>query len=301
MQLGLVGLGKMGMQIAGRLLARGARVVAHDLSEAARAAAGAAGAQTVSGIGLLPAALTPPRVLWVMVPAGRPTEDSVLALAAGMEAGDVVIDGGNSNYRDSIRLGGILEQRGLGFLDCGTSGGIRGQEDGFCLMIGGGKTAFSTAEPIFRLLAQDGGYLHVGQSGSGHYVKMIHNAVEYALMEAYGEGFELLSAKEEFALDLAAIARLWGKGSIVRSFLLDLAAAALSRDAKLAEVKGYVADSGEGRWAAEESLELGVPAPAVLLALTQRYRSRQDDSFSARLLAALRREFGGHNVIHDKK
>lgn len=296
MHLGIVGAGRMGLQIARRLADRGVVVVGHDPAPQARdrlADAGVAAADSLAG---LVAALATPRIIWVMVPAGAPTDEVVSGLLGLLAPGDTVVDGGNSHFRDSIRREAEAAGRGMGFVDCGTSGGVHGEREGFCLMVGGNQQAFSTAEPIFRLLAQDGGYLHVGPSGSGHFTKMIHNAIEYAVMEAYGEGFELLAARKEFHIDMEKIARLWGRGSIIRSWLLELAADAFARDSRLSGIQGYVEDTGEGRWAALEAIEQGVPVPGIQSALMQRQRSRQEDSFSARLVAALRREFGGHHV-----
>lgn len=296
MQIGMVGAGKMGLQIARRLRAGGVEVIVHDQSLRVRSELAAVGFQVAGGLEELSALLFSPRVVWVMVPAGPATESVVAALVSLLAPGDVIVDGGNSHYRDSTRRAEAANGRGIGFLDCGTSGGIHGEKAGFCLMVGGNQQAISTVESSFRLVAMDDGYLHVGPSGSGHYVKMIHNAVEYAMMEAYGEGFELLLSRKEFAIDLEGVARLWNRGSVVRSWLLELAAEALRKDPGLAGVQGYVPDTGEGRWAAVEAIEQGTPAPGIVLALMQRQRSRQSDSLSAKLVAALRREFGGHEV-----
>lgn len=296
MQLGIVGIGKMGLQIARRLGARGVQVAGFDRSPEGRRALAASGGAVAESLEKLVLLLKTPRVVWVMVPAGSATDgviDSLLNLCA---PGDVIIDGGNSHFKDSMRRAALCAERGIGFIDCGTSGGVHGERDGFCLMTGGDRQVMSTAEPLFKLLAQDGGYLHVGPSGSGHYTKMVHNAIEYALMEAYGEGFELLAARKDFAIDSEAVARLWGHGSVIRSWLLELAAAALQKDPGLAGIRGYVTDTGEGRWAALEAIEQGIPVPGILLALTQRQRSRQDESFAAKVVAALRHEFGGHDV-----
>lgn len=296
MQLGIVGIGKMGLQIARRLGARGVQVAGFDRSPEARralVASGGAEAESLEKVALL---LKTPRVVWVMVPAGPATDGVIDSLLNICAPGDVIIDGGNSHFKDSMRRAALCAERGIGFIDCGTSGGVHGERDGFCLMTGGDRQVMSTAEPLFKLLAQDGGYLHVGPSGSGHYTKMVHNAIEYALMEAYGEGFELLAARKDFAIDSEAVARLWGHGSVIRSWLLELAAAALQKDPGLAGIRGYVTDTGEGRWAALEAIEQGIPVPGILLALTQRQRSRQDESFAAKVVAALRHEFGGHDV-----
>jgi 6-phosphogluconate dehydrogenase len=296
MRIGIVGAGKMGMQIARRLAAGGVAVTGHDPSAQAREMLAASGIAAADDLRGLLSALAPPRIIWVMVPSGTPTEEVVHELLSLLKTGDVIVDGGNSHFKDTLRRAERAAALGIGLLDCGTSGGIHGERDGFCLMVGGDPQMVSTAEPIFKLLAQDGGYLHVGPSGSGHYTKMIHNAIEYALMEAYAEGFELLAARKDFNIDLEKVARLWGHGSVVRSWLLDLAASALARDPGLAGVRGFVSDTGEGRWAALEAIELGIPVPGIHAALMQRQRSRQEDPFSAKLVAALRREFGGHEV-----
>ncbi|HEY5998204.1 MAG TPA: decarboxylating 6-phosphogluconate dehydrogenase, partial [bacterium] len=292
--------GRMGMQIARRVAAAGVPVVGFDPAPHAAASLRQGGIEAVASLADLAASLAAPRVIWVMVPAGDATEAVVGGLTSHLAPGDVLVDGGNSHFKDSMRRAAAASGRGIGFLDCGTSGGIYGEREGFCLMVGGNPQPVSTVERIFRILAQEGGYLHVGPSGSGHYTKMIHNAVEYALMEAYGEGFELLAARRDFNIDAGKVARLWGKGSVVRSWLLELAADALERDPGLGGIKGYVADTGEGRWAALEAIEQGVPVPGIQTALMQRQRSRQDDSFSAKLVAALRHEFGGHEVVHEK-
>jgi 6-phosphogluconate dehydrogenase len=233
-----------------------------------------------------------------MVPSGEPTESTIDTVAAELSQGDVVIDGGNSNYKDSVRRASALLEKGIKFLDAGTSGGIWGLKEGYCLMVGGDIEAFHRMEPIFRTLApslQDG-YGHVGPSGAGHFVKMVHNGIEYGLMQAYAEGFELMQAKREFDLDLPQIAEIWRYGSVVRSWLLDLAAAALKEDPKLESIQPYVEDSGEGRWTVQESIDLAVPAPVMALSLQARFRSRQEQPYGAKLLAALRQQFGGHRV-----
>jgi 6-phosphogluconate dehydrogenase len=296
MQIGVVGLGRMGLQIARRLGTRGVEVVGYDRSPEARGALAEAGGAAASGMDDLVARLATPRVVWVMVPSGAVTEEVVGQLFDRCAAGDLIVDGGNSHFKDSMRRSQLCASKGIGFVDCGTSGGIYGETTGFCLMVGGNPQQISTVESIFKHLAQEGGYLHVGPAGSGHYVKMVHNAIEYALMEAYGEGFELLAARKDFGIDLEGVARLWGNGSVVRSWLLELTAEALRKDPGLAGIKGFVADTGEGRWAALEAIEQGVPVPGIILALTQRQRSRQEDSFAAKVVAAQRREFGGHEV-----
>ncbi len=239
--------------------------------------------------------LAPPRAVWVMVPAGEPTEKTVRELAGLLATGDTIVDGGNSYYKDAIRRAAELAPRGLFYVDAGTSGGIWGRQLGYCLMVGGPAPAVARLEPVFRTLAPADGYLHVGQSGAGHYVKMIHNGIEYAMMQSYAEGFELMR-ESPYALDLPRVAALWNHGSVVRSWLLELAADALAEDPHLESVKAYVEDSGEGRWTVEDAVEKAVPAPAITAALYARSRSRRDNSFADRLLAALRHKFGGHAV-----
>ena len=298
MELGMIGLGRMGGNMLQRLLQGGHRVVGYDPRPEAVQAVVQQGAVGTASITDLVAQLNAPRAVWVMVPSGEPTESTINAVADALSPGDVVIDGGNSNYKDSMRRAETLKERGLFFLDAGTSGGIWGLEEGYSLMVGGDPEAFRQVEPIFQTLAPgpDTGYGHVGPAGAGHFVKMVHNGIEYGLMQAYAEGFELMQAKREFSLDLARIAEIWRYGSVVRSWLLDLAAAALREDPELADLQAYVEDSGEGRWAVEESIELAVPAPVIALSLQARFRSRQDQPFGSRLLAALRNQFGGHET-----
>ena len=278
-----------------RLLAGGHNVVAYDVSPDARRAAAAKGASDAASLDDLARALAPPRAVWVMVPAGDPTEETIRALASLLAGKDVIIDGGNSYYKDDPRRAGELKPRGIHYLDVGTSGGVWGLKHGYCLMIGGERPIFERLEPAFKTLAPPDGYAYVGGHGAGHYVKMIHNGIEYGLMQAYAEGFELLHASE-FQLDLAAIAHLWNQGSVVRSWLLELAELALRADPRLEGIKGYVEDSGEGRWTVEDALEKNVPAPTIALSLFRRFRSRQGDPFADRMLAALRNAFGGHPV-----
>jgi 6-phosphogluconate dehydrogenase len=235
-------------------------------------------------------------VIWIMVPSGKPVDDTIDALVPHLGRGDVLIDGGNSNYRDSARRAAALRARGIEFIDSGTSGGIWGLENGYCLMVGGTREAVARCEPVFRTLAPPDGFAHVGPSGAGHFVKMIHNGIEYAMLEAYAEGYEILAAKKEFGLDLHRIAALWNRGSVVRSWMNELAERAFARDPTLAGLRGYVEDSGEGRWTVQEAIDLDVPAPAIALSLFARFRSRQDESFGAKVIAALRNEFGGHAV-----
>jgi 6-phosphogluconate dehydrogenase len=296
MKIGFVGLGKMGTNMTERLLEHGHSVVAFDLSDAARAAAKEKGAETAASLDELAGKLEPPRAVWVMVPAGRPTEDTVRLLGGLLAKGDVIVDGGNSHYTDSVRRAKEMNARGLAYLDCGTSGGIWGLKVGYCLMIGGEKAAFERLEPIFKALAPVDGYAHLGPSGAGHFVKMVHNGIEYGLLQAYAEGFELLEVKEEYDLDLAAVARLWNRGSVGRSWLLELAESAFDKSPRLENIKGYVVDSGEGRWTVLEAIDREVPVPAMSEALFARFRSRQAESFGAKVIAALRNEFGGHEV-----
>ena len=298
MELGLVGLGRMGANMARRLTAAGHRVVAYDVDANAVATVSLAGGEGVASLEELVGSLAVPRAVWIMLPIGRPTEDTISALAPLLSPGDILLDGGNANYKDSMRRANELSAQGIEFIDVGISGGIWGLANGFCLMVGGPPGAVERMEPAFRSLSptEDSGYSHFGPSGAGHYVKMVHNGVEYALMEAYAEGFELLAAKEEFGLDLASVAETWRHGSVVRSWLLELAAAALREEPELHGLDAFVEDSGEGRWTVQESVDLAIPVPAITAALQQRFRSRQDGPLGAKLLAALRQQFGGHSV-----
>ena len=298
MEIGMVGLGRMGGNMAHRLLLAGHRVLTYDREQAAVAASQDLGAVGLTSLEELVAALAVPRAVWVMVPAGQPTEDTIDALAPLLQPGDAVLDGGNSFYKDSIRRGEKLASRGIDFIDVGTSGGIWGLTEGYALMVGGNAEAVKRLEPVFHSLApaKDKGYTHAGPTGAGHFVKMVHNGIEYGLMQAYAEGFELMAAKEEFDLDLPKIAESWRNGSVVRSFLLDLTAAALKEEPGLESLQAYVEDSGEGRWTVQESVDLGVPIPVITASLQQRFRSRQEQPFGGRLLAALRNRFGGHAV-----
>jgi 6-phosphogluconate dehydrogenase len=295
MQLGFVGLGKMGLNMVTRLTRGGHHIVAYDRSTAAVAQAEAAATKGVTSLEALVAALTPPRAVWIMVPAGAPTESTVDALGALLSPDDVIIDGGNTSFHDDVRRAGVLSAKKIHYLDAGTSGGIWGLTEGYCLMVGGDADVCRHLEPIFLTLAPKDGYLRVGAHGAGHYVKMIHNGIEYGLMQAYAEGFELMHASD-YHLDLAAIASLWLKGSVVRSWLLELTARALAEDAELSTLKGYVEDSGEGRWTLHEAIDRAVPLPVLTAALFTRFRSRENNPFSERMLAALRNQFGGHAV-----
>ena len=288
MQVGIVGLGRMGANMAERLRLAGHEVIGYDRNPETTEVASLEG---------LVAGLQKPRTIWSMVPAGDPTEETIDALAELLEEGDLVVDGGNSYFRDSLRRAEELHGRGILFCDAGVSGGIWGLADGYCLMVGGTDDAIERLEPVLVALAQEGGYAHVGPSGAGHFSKMVHNGIEYALLQAYGEGFQLLRASPEFPeLDLAQIAEVWRHGSVVRSWLLDLTTRALARDPGLDGIRGYVEDSGEGRWAVVEAVRAGVPVPAIADSLFARFRSRDDDPFAMKMIAALRQEFGGHEV-----
>jgi 6-phosphogluconate dehydrogenase len=294
----MIGLGRMGGNMAQRLVSGGHRVVTYDRDTEAVTASQGFGGEGASSLEDVVSKLAAPRSLWIMVPAGQPTEDTIDDLAKLLSPGDAILDGGNANYKDSMRRGVKLAAQGIDFIDVGTSGGIWGLAEGYSLMVGGDEAAVTRLEPIFHTLAPapNKGYSRVGPSGAGHFTKMVHNGVEYGLMQAYAEGFELLAAKEEFGFDLPAIAQTWRHGSVVRSWLLDLAADALKEDPTLESLDSYVDDSGEGRWTVEESVELAVPIPVITLALQARFRSRQDQPFGGRLLAALRNQFGGHAV-----
>jgi len=295
----MIGIGRMGAGMSRRLLDGGHRVVAYDRDPHALEAVTHAGADPAIALKALVDELAPPRTVWLMLPAGEPTSSTVRAVGELLESGDVLVDGGNSNFRDAIRRAEALAARGVHFLDCGTSGGIWGEREGFCLMVGGSDEAFAQVEPAVATLAPEGGYAHVGPVGAGHYVKMIHNGIEYALLQGYAEGFEIMHASD-YDLDLYQISELWRHGSVVRSWLLDLAAAAYRRDPELAALTGWVEDSGEGRWTVQEALDKDVPAPVINLSLLMRLRSRQQDSYAAKVIAALRNEFGGH-PIHPAK
>jgi 6-phosphogluconate dehydrogenase len=300
MQLGFVGLGKMGLNMVKRLIAGGHAVVGHDSSADALRQAEEAGARAASSLDALVGALTPPRAIWVMVPSGEPTESTVSALASLLSPDDVIVDGGNTNFHDDVRRAVELTQRRIHYIDAGTSGGIWGLKEGYCLMVGGEEAACKALEPIFLTLAPEHGYLRVGDHGAGHYVKMIHNAIEYGLMQAYAEGFHLMH-EGSYKVDVAAVASLWMQGSVVRSWLLELTARALAEDPNLAGLKGWVEDSGEGRWTLHDAIDSAVPVPVLTAALFTRFRSREDNPFADRLVAALRHQFGGHAVRkHDE-
>ncbi len=298
MQIGIVGLGRMGGNMATRLLRDGHEVFGFDPSSDALAELESHGGSGKSALADLVNVLDTPRTVWVMVPAGDITQTTVDELSEHMSSGDTLIDGGNSNYKESIRRANELAEKGIDMLDSGTSGGIWGLENGYCLTIGGNHEAYERNWPIFKTLAppESDGNLYVGPSGSGHYVKMIHNGIEYGMMQAFAEGLELLEAKSDFNLDLAAICENWRYGSVIRSWLLDLTAEELKEDPGLDRLSSYVEDSGEGRWTVDASIELAVPAPVITAALQMRFRSRQENPFGGRALAAMRNAFGGHSV-----
>jgi 6-phosphogluconate dehydrogenase len=295
MEIGFIGLGRMGANMVRRLLLDEHDIVAYNRTAEKTREIMTEGADGAFSIEELVGKLAAPRTVWVMVPAGDATEAQIDELLKVLEPGDTIVDGGNSNFHDTIRRHEKVAAHGVNFVDAGVSGGVWGLKVGYCLMVGGEPEPVQRLEPIFKSLAPEGGYLHTGGPGAGHYVKMIHNGIEYGMMEAYAEGFEIMHASS-FMLDLAAIADLWNHGSVVRSWLLELAASALAPDQDLTHLKGWVADSGEGRWTVQEAIDRDVPAPVITLSLLNRFRSRQDDSYQARVLAALRNEFGGHAV-----
>jgi 6-phosphogluconate dehydrogenase len=294
----MIGLGRMGGNMTTRLLQGGHQLVAFDFNPEAVKTAAAAGARPAASIEDLVAQLQAPRAAWVMVPSGEPTEKTVQALAGLLSRGDTIIDGGNSNYKDTVRRGAELAARGLHYVDVGTSGGIWGLKEGYSLMVGGEKAAVERLRPLFETLAPapDRGWGHVGPGGAGHFTKMVHNGIEYGMMQAYAEGFAIMKKKEAFHLDLHQISRIWQHGSVVRSWLLDLTAEALGHDQDLRDIAPYVSDSGEGRWTVAEAIELDVPAPVITHSLITRLRSRDGESYADRLLAAMRNQFGGHAI-----
>jgi 6-phosphogluconate dehydrogenase len=298
MRIAIVGLGKMGSNMTRRLLRGGHSVVAFDLDAAAVRDAEASGALPASSLDDVVAQLRPPRAVWIMVPSGDPAERTIEELRTRLSPGDVLVDGGNSNYRDSMRRAASLASDGIRFVDAGTSGGVWGLSEGYSLMVGGTPEAVETIQPALETLAPapDRGWGHVGPAGAGHFVKMIHNGIEYGLMQAYAEGFELMNAKADFAIDLHQVSEIWRHGSVIRSWLLDLTASALEEDPDLEEIAAWVSDSGEGRWTVQESIDLAVPTPVIAAALQARFRSRQEQPFGAKLLAAMRNQFGGHAV-----
>jgi 6-phosphogluconate dehydrogenase len=295
MDLGFIGLGRMGANMVRRLVLDKHHVVAYNRTAEKTREIMTEGVDGAFSLAEMVGRLSRPRAVWVMVPAGDATEAMIDELLTLLEPGDTIVDGGNSNFHDSVRRHAKVAAHGVRFVDAGVSGGIWGLQIGYCLMVGGEPEPVKHLEPIFRSLAPAGGYLHAGGPGAGHYVKMVHNGIEYGLMQSYAEGFEILHASD-FKLDLAAIADLWNHGSVVRSWLLELAASAFAQDQDLMQLRGWVADSGEGRWTVQEAIDKDVPAPVITLALLNRFRSRQDDSYQAKVLAALRNEFGGHPV-----
>lgn len=295
MELGMIGLGRMGANMTERLVLGGHTVITYDRSAEAIQRVVDKGALGAASLADFVKKLSLPRAIWLMVPSGDPVDQTIDQLLPSLATGDVIIDGGNSNYKDSIRRAEKMKTHGLHFVDAGTSGGIWGLQNGYCLMVGGERAVVSRLEPIFLTLAPKDGYLHAGPNGAGHFVKMIHNGIEYGMMQAYGEGFELLKASP-FDLDFAKISHLWNQGSVVRSWLLELCESAFEKDPKLDAIKGYVEDSGEGRWTVVEAVEQGVSATVLAHALFARYASRQQDAFANKVIAALRNEFGGHAV-----
>ncbi|HTR98057.1 MAG TPA: decarboxylating 6-phosphogluconate dehydrogenase [Candidatus Acidoferrales bacterium] len=295
MEIAFVGLGRMGYNMTLRLLKGGHRVVAWDRNADTTREAGSHGAAAVANLAELVKALTPPRAIWIMLPAGAPVDETIEQLAPTLARGDLVIDGGNSNFRDDQRRAQRLMAAGVHYADVGTSGGIWGLENGYCMMVGGPPEGIAHLAPVLDTLAPPDGWLHCGPVGSGHYAKMIHNGIEYGLMQAYAEGFEILNASE-FRYDLARLSHLWNQGSVVRSWLLELAELAFEKDPGLEKIRGWVDDSGEGRWTVLEAIAHDVPAEVLTLSLMRRFRSRQTDTFTDRVLAALRAEFGGHAV-----
>jgi 6-phosphogluconate dehydrogenase len=302
MKLAMIGLGRMGMNMAKRLLKGGHEVVAYNRSSEKTDQLVKDGAIGTYSLSEVADKLSQPRIVWIMLPAGQAVDDHIQEIENFLSPGDIVIDGGNTYYKDDIRRAEYLEDKNIRYMDVGVSGGIWGLKIGYCLMIGGDKETFELLRPIFKTLAPEEGYLYCGPTGAGHFVKMVHNGIEYGMMQAYGEGFEILEASDyATSFNYADIAHLWNQGSVVRSWLLELAEDAFRKDEKLSDIKGYVEDSGEGRWTIQQALETGVPAQVITLSLLRRFRSRQDNPFSDRVLAALRREFGGHTVIPANK
>jgi 6-phosphogluconate dehydrogenase len=296
MEVGLIGLGRMGAGMARRWLRAGHRVVVNNRSPGPIKELEADGALGAYSVEEMVGKLAAPRAIWIMLPAGDVTDKTISALVPLLNSGDTIIDGGNTNFNDDMRRAAQLKEHGINYLDQGTSGGIWGLEKGFCLMVGGDPEVVGRLEPAFRTLAPEDGYLHCGPVGSGHFVKMIHNGVEYGMMQAYAEGFEIMQAKQDFNLDLYKIAAVWNHGSVVRSWLLELTEEAFRQDPDLSSLKGYVQDSGEGRWTIQAAIDLDVPAPVITLSLFERFHSRQEESFAAKVLAAMRAGFGGHAV-----
>lgn len=296
MDLGITGLGRMGAGMARRWLRKGHRVVGHNRTASVAEEIASDGLEVAYSFEELVEKLTPPRAIWVMLPSGKVTEDAINHLATLLSPGDTIIDSGNTNFNDDIRRAPVLKEKGINYIDQGTSGGIWGLELGFCLMVGGEPEPVKRIEQAFIDLAPENGYLHCGPVGSGHFVKMVHNGVEYGMMQAYAEGFEIMKARQDFNLDMHKIASVWNHGSVVRSWLLELTETAFAEDPNLSQIKGYVEDSGEGRWTIQSAIDLNVPAPVITLSLFERFHSRQPESFAAKVLAAMRKGFGGHAV-----
>ena len=298
MKLAMIGLGKMGMNMARRLMQSNHEIIAYDLSQEAVEEITAEGASGATSLQQVVEMLPAPRIVWIMLPAGKPVDDTIKQLKELLSSEDIIIDGGNTYYKDDLRRFEALKAAGIHYMDVGVSGGIWGLRVGYCMMMGGDKNIFRYLEPIFQTLAPKEGYLYCGQSGAGHFVKMVHNGIEYALMQAYGEGFEILDASE-FAksFDYAKISHMWNQGSVIRSWLLELAEDAFNKSEDLSDITGYVEDSGEGRWTVQQAVDTAVPAAVITLSLMRRFRSRQKDPFTDRVLSALRREFGGHAVV----
>jgi 6-phosphogluconate dehydrogenase len=296
MKLGLVGLGKMGYNLALNLRDHNHTVVAFDLNKEAVEKMNNEGVEAVESLEGMIDKLPSPKIVWVMVPAGDATEQTLAQLKSLLNEGDIVIDGGNSNYKESVRRANELKEKGIFFFDVGTSGGMEGARNGACTMIGGDKEAFSTIEPLFQDICVENGYLYAGECGSGHYLKMVHNGIEYGMMQAIAEGFEVLE-KSQFDYDYEKVARVWNNGSVIRSWLMELTESAFSKDPKLDEIRGIMQSSGEGKWTVEEALDLQAPTPVIALSLMMRYRSLEDDTFTGKVVAALRNEFGGHSTV----
>ncbi|MBU2498609.1 MAG: decarboxylating 6-phosphogluconate dehydrogenase [Proteobacteria bacterium] len=302
MKMAMIGLGRMGMNMARRLLRGGHEVVAYNRTSEKTDQLAQEGAVAAYSLAEVVEKLSPPRVVWIMLPAGSAVDDHLLQFTGLLSSDDIVIDGGNTFYKDDIRRAEILAEKGMMLMDVGVSGGIWGLEKGYCLMIGGPREGYHHLEPIFKTLAPEEGYLYCGATGAGHFVKMVHNGIEYGMMQAYGEGFQILEASSYGeSLNYEEVAHLWNRGSVVRSWLLELAEAAFAKDGKLSDIRGYVEDSGEGRWTVEQAIESRVSAPVITLSLMNRFRSRKTDVFSDRVVAALRREFGGHAVVAAEK
>jgi 6-phosphogluconate dehydrogenase len=302
MQIGMIGLGRMGMNMTRRLIRGRHKVVAYNRTPERVKEIMKEGAKGAPSVEELVRMLTPPRVIWLMVPAGKPVDESIEKLCGLLQKGDIIVDGGNSFYKDDIRHEQELMPSGTHYMDVGVSGGIWGLKIGYCLMIGGDKKIYRYLEPLFKTLAPKDGYRYCGETGAGHFVKMVHNGIEYGMMAAYGEGFEILKASPYgSSINFAEIAHLWNQGSVIRSWLLELAVDAFKKDKNLSSVSGYVEDSGEGRWTVQQAIDTAVPAPVITASLFQRFRSRETEAFSDKIIAALRREFGGHAIVKAKK